>query len=273
MPQYRGNRLRGIRVSLCCGVFTQGIFMSGYSPQVNNARANTCPHGLPLGACPICNGMGGGGSTKKADEPRRPGEMTYQECYAQWKQMQRAEAMDKAAQEAMLKNAELASKLQKQLAGLSEITTKVLDNIQNALPKPIAKAFEGISNNIIKPLVNIIKNIPEAVKNIASFVENIKTELIKAQEKIAAVVGEVKNFIEKKISDSIKSLKKRFKRFFSIFGIDEEFEEDEKIRDEMSVFKNFEIENLKEAIRKLLTPRKKDEEIATIQNKLSDTGL
>ena len=151
MPRCRGNRLRGIRVSLCCGVFTQGIFMSGYSPQVNNARANTCPHGLPLGACPICNGMGGGGSTKKADEPRRPGEMTYQECYAQWKQMQRAEAMDKAAQEAMLKNAELASKLQKQLAGLSEITTKVLDNIQNALPKPIAKAFEGISNIIIKP--------------------------------------------------------------------------------------------------------------------------
>ena len=66
---------------------------------------------------------------------------------------------------------------------------------------------------------------------------------------------------------------KGFKRFFSIFGIDEEFEEDEKIRDEMSVFKNFEIENLKEAIRKLLTPRKKDEEIATIQNKLSDTSL
>ena len=41
----------------------------------------------------------------------------------------------------------------------------------------------------------------------------------------------------------------------------------------MSVFKNFEIENLKEAIRKLLSPRKKDEEIATIQNKLSDTSL
>lgn len=247
--------------------------MSGYSPQVNNSRANTCPHGLPLGACPVCNGMGGGGSSRKADEPRRPGEMTYQECYAQWKQMQRAEAMDKAAREAMLKNAEMASKLQKQLAGISEVTQKVLDNIQNALPKPVAKVFSAISENIIKPLINIVKNLPDTIKNIAAFAENIKTELIKVQEKLTAVLGEVQNFIEKKISDSIKTLKKRFRRFFAIFGIDEEFEEDEKIRDEMSVFKNFEIEQLKKAIRKLLTPKQKEEEIVGTEIKLSNTWI
>ena len=36
----------------------------------NNSRIGTCPHGLPMGACPICNGMGGGGSVKKDNKPK-----------------------------------------------------------------------------------------------------------------------------------------------------------------------------------------------------------
>lgn len=31
----------------------------------SNNRIGTCPHGLPMGACPICNGMGGGGGSVK----------------------------------------------------------------------------------------------------------------------------------------------------------------------------------------------------------------
>ena len=46
----------------------------------NNSRIGTCPHGLPLGACPICNGMGGG--AKKADFSAKPGEMSWNECAA-----------------------------------------------------------------------------------------------------------------------------------------------------------------------------------------------
>ena len=41
--------------------------MSLGAVQTNSARVGTCPHGLPLGACPICNGMSGGGGMKKAD--------------------------------------------------------------------------------------------------------------------------------------------------------------------------------------------------------------
>ena len=111
--------------------------MTGSISTVNNNRANTCSHGLPLGACPICNGMGGGGSTKRADEPRRPGEMTYQECYAQWKQMQRAQAREAALQEAMIKNAELAAKFQQQLANITNTAINVLNKVKNALPKPV----------------------------------------------------------------------------------------------------------------------------------------
>ena len=46
----------------------------------------TCPHGLPAGACPVCSGMGGGGSAKKAD-PAPKNEMSYAECYAIWMRM------------------------------------------------------------------------------------------------------------------------------------------------------------------------------------------
>lgn len=240
--------------------------MSTSISTVNNNRANTCPHGLPLGACPICNGMGGGSSTKKMDEPRRPGEMTYQECYAQWKQMQRAEAREQALQEAMLKNAQLAEKFQQQLNNFASSASNILDKIQNTLPKPVARVFEGISNNILKPVLNIVKDFPQIIKSLPNAIENIRNEIAKVAEKISAIIGEVQNFIEKKISDSIKSLKKRFRNLLNVLGLDEEFEEDEKIKDEISVFKEFEIEKLKEAIRKLITPKDKEEKIARRKN-------
>ena len=238
---------------------------------VNNNRANTCPHGLPLGACPICNGMGGGSSTKKMDEPRRPGEMTYQECYAQWKQMQRAEAREQALQEAMLKNAQLAEKFQQQLNNFANTASNILNKIQNSLPKPVAKVFEGISNNILKPLLNIVKDFPQIIKSLPNAIENIRNEIAKVAEKVNALIGEVQNFIEKKVSDSIKSLKKRFRKLLSIFGLEEEYEEDEKIKEEMSVFKEFEIEKLKEALRKIIIPKNKEEEIARRTNKRGDS--
>ena len=247
--------------------------MTTHMSQVNNNRANTCPHGLPLGACPICNGMGGGSSSRKMDEPRRPGEMTYQECYAQWKQMQRAQAADKAAQEAMIKNAELAAQLQKQLAGLADKTVNVLNSIQNVLPKPAAKAFAVISNNILKPLLNIVKNFPEIIRNLPNTIETIKNELLKVQEKLSAIFGEAQNFIQKKISDSIKSLKKRFKSLLSILSSDDDFEDEDEFDEQINVFKNIEIDNLKESIRKLITPKLKEYEIATDKNERPDAKV
>lgn len=59
----------------------EDFLMSLGAVQINNARVGTCPHGLPLGACPICNGMGGGGM-KKADFSAKPGEMSWNECAA-----------------------------------------------------------------------------------------------------------------------------------------------------------------------------------------------
>ena len=54
----------------------------GASSHINNTKIGSCPHGLPVGACPICSGMAGGNSTTKRDIPRNVGEMTYNECAA-----------------------------------------------------------------------------------------------------------------------------------------------------------------------------------------------
>lgn len=243
-------------------------------PQVTNTRANTCPHGLPLGACPICNGMGGGGSTKKLDEPRRPGEMTYMECYAQWKQMQRADAQKEAMQEAMLKNAQLAAKMQEALLNITTKISTVLDQIQNALPKPVAKVFSTISNNVLKPLLNMIKDLPQLVRALPNAIEALRNEITQVAQKLAALIGEAENFVQKKLSDATRVIKKQFRKLLSVLGLESDFEDDEnKIDEEMSVFKQFEIEELKEAVRKLFDPKRKEDEIARRTNKSTEPQI
>ena len=56
--------------------------MSFGAVQTNSTRTGSCPHGLPLGACPICSG-GGGGTMRKADFSAKPGEMSWNECAAE----------------------------------------------------------------------------------------------------------------------------------------------------------------------------------------------
>ena len=62
--------------------------VSSFANTIQNTAK--CPHGNPIGACPICSGMGGGGISKNRDKPRRAGEMSYNECLAEWHKMQAA---------------------------------------------------------------------------------------------------------------------------------------------------------------------------------------
>ena len=93
------------------------------------------------------------------------------------------------------------------------------------------------------------------------------------QEKLCAIFGEVQNFIQKKISDSIKSLKKRLKSLLSILSSDDDFEDEDEFDEQINVFKNIEIDNLKESIRKLITPKLKEYEIATDKNERPDAKV
>ncbi len=234
----------------------------GITTPVTNQRIATCPHGLPPGACPICNGGGGGGSsTKRLDEPRKAGEMSYQECYAMWKQMQRAEARETALKEAALQNALMQAKFQQALNNISLTLQNALANIQKSLPEPVSKALSTVINNVIMPIINLIKELPAIKNNFVQAFNNIKSQIEQAAQKLAAIIGEINNFVEKKISESIKSLKKRLRGILNIFGLEEEYEEDKKVNQEMKIFKEFEVEKLKTTLKILKEFKNKEEEL------------
>ncbi len=190
-----------------------------------NTRLGTCPHGLPLGACPICNGMGGGGSVKRDNKPR---EMSYNECYAVWQMMK--------AQQAARKELQQQFAVQDLAINISKIQDKILDfklAVQNStLPKPIIKAVTIFADSVLMPLAKAINAISNVVQNLAQTinkaVENLKQKVIDIMDKLTAVFGEIKASIQKKIEEKFKDVKKKIFKLFGIF--ETENEEDEEVK-------------------------------------------
>lgn len=190
-----------------------------------NTRLGTCPHGLPLGACPICNGMGGGGSVKRDNKPR---EMSYNECYSVWQMMK--------AQQAARKELQQQFAVQDLAINISKIQDKILDfklAVQNStLPKPIIKAVTIFADSVLMPLAKAINAISNVVQNLAQTinkaVENLKQKVIDIMDKLTAVFGEIKASIQKKIEEKFKDVKKKIFKLFGIF--ETENEEDEEVK-------------------------------------------
>lgn len=208
---------------------------------INVTQKNTCPHGLPLGACPICNGMGGGGGRTDRHTARKSGELTYAQCAAIGARMQ----MERELKEANLKNL----KAEFQLANLKLQTNKFIDKlqnnlaqIQNALPAGLSKAFGNVVNNVISPMLNIIRNIPNTIQSIANFINEFRGQIISTMEKLTAIVGEVKNFISAKIKEEFNKIKKKILSLFGFYII--ESGEDEEILREIEIREAKKIKNL-----------------------------
>ena len=189
---------------------------------------NKCPHGLPFGACPICSGMGGGGKKDK-DTPRRPGEMSYNECMAAWIKIQ---AMQEAKLQAKIDKIEqaMAQSLQNKILANIEKTQQMLDKFLQKLdnmPAIIKAPIQVIVNNIIKPVLNLISKVATAINNIQTFFSNVTQFIASVGEKLAMVFGEIKNFINAKISEGFK---KTIKTVLSLFSeTNKENEENEEI--------------------------------------------
>lgn len=185
-----------------------------------------CPHGLPIGACPICSGMGGGGSTQRKDKPRVPGEMSYAECMAAWIKIQAAKEAKIEAQIQRIENAQAAHLQHRMMVGLDKATQKLDALLQklDAMPKALAIPVKIIINIIVKPILNIIAKIPQAINYIQTVFTNIRNFIVSVGEKLASVFGEVKNFIDAKIS---QPLKKAIKTVLSFFAQSEEEENEE----------------------------------------------
>ncbi len=210
--------------------------------RASNNKIGTCPHGLPLGACPICNGMGGGGSVKKDNKPR---EMTWNECYAIG-QMLKAQKLARQHTQQMF----AAQDLQTHLNKLQEQITAMKLAAMTNLPRPIAKAIAVLADGVLIPMVKAVQNIASTIQNIATSItkaiDTIKQKLIDIADKLTAMIGEAKAAIQKKINEKFKDIKKKI---FNIFGIttaeNEEDEELEKIEEEKRLF---ELNTAKEAL-------------------------
>ena len=213
---------------------------------INKTSAGLCPHGLPPSACPICSKMGSGGGTRPGERAQRPGEMSYDECLRMG---------------AIIRSRLLAQKeqrLQNQLEALrafESAISKLKNNLQkfiermsnNIITKPIA----FVAKNFAMPFLKFIQNIPQIIQNISKFIQNLKIDI---QDKLNAIFGEIKNFIQKKVSDIVSALKNKLKNLFKIFKKNNSDDEDTKIDDDKKIF------NLKNILRKIIRKKKEKDD-------------
>lgn len=206
--------------------------MSLTAIQSNNSKIGTCPHGLPQGACPICSGMGGG--MKKADFSAKPGEMSWNECAA-------IGAFLKAQKNARLQREQDAQNFannikvfQNTLMNASQRLANIGGFFAQNTPAIIARPVNFVLNTVLGGIVRTIANIPSTISNI---IQTVQQKLADISDKLTAMVGELKASIEKKISESLKTLKKKIKSIFSIFNSQNIDNEEKQIDETKKTFK------------------------------------
>ena len=196
-------------------------------------KAGTCPHGMPLGACPICNVMAGGNSTSKRDIPRNVGEMSYNQCAAigaMLRAQKNAKAQAKLAQQNHL---QALADFQKNISNTHQRIMALAVLITNTMPAVIAKPVNFILNNIVGKALTIIQNLPAAI---ARFTQAINQKIADISDKLTAIYGELKAAIGEKISKFTSDLKKKLKSLFFVFGTQETDDEDKKIDEAKRTF-------------------------------------
>ncbi len=211
-------------------------------------KAGTCPHGLAPGACPVCS-QSGGGTLKMSDKTRKVGEMTYHEC-AMIGNMLRARALAQKNHKANLEqralNFERFEEMMTKLAEVMKQFTQIMS--RSFITKPIAFVVQ----NLVLPMVGLLRNIP---KIIAGMVRVFKF-VPEIMDKLAAVFGEAKAFLDRKISELVKAVKSSLEGLFRIFRKKNTDDDDTKIDDDKKIF------NLKTILHKVKEKfkKKKDRE-------------
>ena len=199
----------------------------------SNSRIGTCPHGLPMGACPICNGMSGGGGGKKADFSAKPGEMSWNECAAIGAFLKAQKAAQQAREAEFQAHIQALQKFQNTMANAAQRAAQFAQMVQNSMPPIIAKPLAFVMNNIVANGLNMIKNLPQAISN---FVQNFSQKLADIADKLTAVYGELKAAVQKKVSEFFKDIKKKIKSIFGIFEPTNTDDEDKKIEEAKRTF-------------------------------------
>lgn len=175
----------------------------------NNTKVGCCPHGLPQGACPICSGMGGGGM-KKADFSAKPGEMSWNECAAIGAFLKAQKNAQMQRQQDILNFAQMSKAFQNSLINASQKIANIAQFFNRNTPAIISKPIGFVLNTLIGAPLRFVANIPNMISNFAG-------KIVDISDKLTAMMGELKNSIEKKISEAFQSFKKKVKSLFSIF--------------------------------------------------------
>lgn len=213
----------------------------------NSSRLGTCPHGLPLGACPICNGMGGGGGAKKADFSAKAGEMSWSQCAAIGAFLKAQKMAQQAREQDAVTFAQKAQAFQNALMNTSQQIAAIAKGFTQNTPAIIAKPVNFILNTVLGGAVRMIANV-------VNIVQNIQQKLVDISDKLTAMMGELKASIEKKISEAFNGFKKKVKSLFTIF---KPFDVEEKQIDETK--KAFELKTfIHDLYKNLMDENKKD---------------
>ncbi len=203
---------------------------------VQAANANNigqCPHGLPQGACPICSGGMGGASQKKADFSAKPGEMSWNECAAIGAMMRAAKLQKQLNAQAQENRLMQIAKFESTMMNVSQKLAQLAAVIANSTPSVIAKPINFILNKLTIPILNNLKNIPV---NIMKAMENLRQKCFDIQDKLNAMFGELKNSVEKKISDTLANFKKKITMLFQVEETTETTDEEKKVEEDKRAF-------------------------------------
>lgn len=225
----------------------------------------TCPHGNPIGACPICSGEGGGSGggiamTTSYKKDTVPGGMTWDECFAYLRNVkaQRQHVQD----ERQFQTNSVMNFIQNNK--IAEFMAKNMTTFYNFAQINIARPIANIANSVFSAIATPIANLVRAIANTAlansikNFAEKIQKNIADIANKVASFVGEPIMAAAKFISDNWQKLKA--KKFFFFSPVDTEMEQGEQ-DEEIELKRWLGIRTLKENIKKLLKTKKENKEI------------
>lgn len=197
--------------------------------KVSPIKVGTCPHGLPMGACPICNASGGAGSMKKADFSAKPGEMSYAQCLAIGNMLKAQKQRREDAKQDIIQMQQQLALFYKNMNNMIQKFQMILVNSYNKLPDGVKTIIKNVANNVIMPTLNFVRNVFNNIKNyINNTYQQIKGMLKEACDRFVGMLGEIKNFFEKQILEKLDNIKNRLYKLFGFSNVNSEQNNDEK---------------------------------------------
>ena len=142
---------------------------SAIAGKPNITATGTCPHGAPLGACPICSGMGTGGMQKKADYSAKPGEMSWNECAAIGAMLRAQKNAKLQKQQDAINFAQKMIDFQKFIMNASERMQNITGIIDEKFPSIISKPINFILKLTSGLLLGAMKNFTGIIFKVSTF--------------------------------------------------------------------------------------------------------